>query len=298
MNNKISIIVPCYNQAQYLDECLQSVLDQIYQNWECIIVNDGSPDNTEEIAIKWTEKDSRFKYLKKENGGLSSARNKGIENAKGKYILPLDSDDKISTTYLSEAINIFDQEPNTVLVYCNAWLFGGEDGLWDLPEYNYFNLLFSNHIFCSGIFKKEDWIKVDGYDENIKAGHEDWDFWLRILNKDSIVVKLPITGFYYRKKQESMINDFAKNHKKFQAVNNYIFKKQQNIVESYIDIPSTLAKCLRLEKQYTAKETEIYVLKNNYRKLGKQVKFAVLLEAIFFRLLFKLKGKLFDSEIK
>lgn len=71
----ISVIVPCYNQAQYLDECLQSVLDQTYQNWECIIVNDGSPDNTEEIALRWTKKDSRFRYLKKENEGLSSARN-------------------------------------------------------------------------------------------------------------------------------------------------------------------------------------------------------------------------------
>ena len=61
----ISVIVPCYNQAQYLDECLQSVLEQTYQNWECIIVNDGSPDNTEEVVKKWTEKDPRFKYLKK-----------------------------------------------------------------------------------------------------------------------------------------------------------------------------------------------------------------------------------------
>ena len=66
MNPLISVIVPCYNQAQYLDECLQSVLDQTYQNWECIIVNDGSPDHTEEVAKKWTEKDPRFKYLKKE----------------------------------------------------------------------------------------------------------------------------------------------------------------------------------------------------------------------------------------
>ena len=63
----ISVIVPCYNQAQYLDECLQSVLEQTYPNWECIIVNDGSPDNTEEVAKLWIEKDKRFKYFWKEN---------------------------------------------------------------------------------------------------------------------------------------------------------------------------------------------------------------------------------------
>ena len=97
MNPLISVIVPCYNQAQYLDECLQSVLDQTYQNWECIIVNDGSPDHTEEVANKWLEKDPRFRYIDKENGGLSSARNAGLKEAKGEWIQFLDCDDKINT---------------------------------------------------------------------------------------------------------------------------------------------------------------------------------------------------------
>ena len=97
MNPLISVIVPCYNQAQYLDECLQPVLDQTYTDWECIIVNDGSPDHTEEVAKKWLEKDNRFRYIYKENGGLSSARNAGIREAKGEWIQFLDSDDKINT---------------------------------------------------------------------------------------------------------------------------------------------------------------------------------------------------------
>ena len=65
MKDMISIVVPCYNQAQYLEECLQSVLDQTYEKWECLIVNDGSTDNTEEIALQWKKKDSRFIYLKR-----------------------------------------------------------------------------------------------------------------------------------------------------------------------------------------------------------------------------------------
>ena len=76
---KISVIVPCYNQAQYLDECLNSVLEQTYKDWECIIVNDGSPDNTEEVAKEWVKKDSRFKYFYKNNGGVNSARNSGLK---------------------------------------------------------------------------------------------------------------------------------------------------------------------------------------------------------------------------
>ncbi len=95
MNPLISVIVPCYLQAEYLDECLQSVYDQTYSNWECIIVNDGSLDNTEEIAKRWLEKDNRFRYIYKENGGLSSARNAGIREAKGEWIQFLDSDDMI-----------------------------------------------------------------------------------------------------------------------------------------------------------------------------------------------------------
>lgn len=92
-NSLISIIIPCFNQEQYMDEALQSVFEQTYEKWECIIVNDGSIDDTEKIAHKWIAKDIRFTYLYKENGGVSSARNLGLEKAKGDYIQFLDSDD-------------------------------------------------------------------------------------------------------------------------------------------------------------------------------------------------------------
>jgi glycosyltransferase involved in cell wall biosynthesis len=87
----ISIIIPCYNQAQYLDETLQSVLEQTYSNWECIIVNDGSPDETE-IITKWAAKILGLNIYKK-NGGLRSARNAGLEIATGDFIQFLDADD-------------------------------------------------------------------------------------------------------------------------------------------------------------------------------------------------------------
>ena len=129
----ISVIVPCYNQAQYLDECLQSVLEQTYQNWECIIVNDGSPDNTEEVVKKWTEKDPRFKYLKKENGGLSSARNAGIKAAEGEWILPLDADDKIGDRYLELAEKEFGE--SYTVIYCKAEKFCVQQVVWDFPSF-------------------------------------------------------------------------------------------------------------------------------------------------------------------
>lgn len=141
MNSLVSIIVPCYSQAQYLDICLESVFTQLYPNWECIIVNDGSLDETKEVAKKWCLKDSRFRYLEKENGGLSSARNAGIKLSYGKYILPLDADDYISKDYLQHALNIFQNNKNLKLIYGKAELFGKQYREWVLPKYTYLKLL-------------------------------------------------------------------------------------------------------------------------------------------------------------
>ena len=200
-NKKISIIVPCYNQVQYLDGCLQSVLDQTYTNWECLIIDDGSPDNTEDLAKIWVEKDERFHYFKKENGGVSSARNFGIEKAKGEWILPLDGDDKIGKNYLNLAAKEFSK--NYSVIYCNAEFFGKQTGSWDLSDYSFQKLLIKNHIFCSAFFLKKDWLQCGGYDQSFVYGMEDWDFWLSILNPESEVLKLDYTGFYYRRKDES-----------------------------------------------------------------------------------------------
>ena len=224
MNNPlISVIVPCYNQAQYLDECLQSVLDQTYSNWECIIVNDGSPDNTEEVAKKWLAKDSRFRYFYKENGGLSSARNFGIKKAEGEWILPLDSDDKIGDCYLEKAQIHFHEDFK--IIYCKAHFFGSTLTPWLLRDYSYQDILFGNHIFCAAFFKKIDWENASGYDENLKYGREDWDFWLSILNEGSKVSKLDYVGFYYRRKENSMDVQLNENEQLLIDAENYIFKK-------------------------------------------------------------------------
>ena len=228
----ISVIVPCYNQAQYLDECLQSVLDQTYRNWECIIVNDGSPDHTEEIAKKWTEKDTRFKYLYKENGGLSSARNAGIEMAKGEWILPLDADDKIGNQYLELAEKEFGKD--YTVIYCEAELFGNETGKWHLPEFSLENLAKKNCIFCSAFYKKEDWKKVNGYDVNMIYGLEDYEFWISLLKneKKNTVKKLPQTLFYYRVKENSMLTNLKSE--RINKMFNYISKKHTDFFLEYL----------------------------------------------------------------
>ena len=96
----ISVIIPVYNVEKYLDQCLKSVTAQTYTDFECILVNDGSTDKSGEICDNWAKNDNRFKVIHQENQGVSAARNKGIENAQGEYIIFIDSDDWVDTDYL------------------------------------------------------------------------------------------------------------------------------------------------------------------------------------------------------
>ncbi|MEA9413103.1 glycosyltransferase family A protein [Flavobacterium sp. PL02] len=244
---KVSIIVPCYNQAQYLDEALQSVLDQTYKNWECIIINDGSPDNTTEIAENWIAKDKRFKYYYQENAGVSSARNLGITNALGEYILPIDGDDKIAKDYINHAIEAFEKDISLKVVYCKAEKFGDETGNWNLAPFSLKALALDNMIFCSAVYRKRDWELVGGYDDNMQEGLEDWEFWIAFLKNGGNVLCLDITGFYYRiklvsrqKKLDTVIKDklfnylsmkhadfFVQYLGSFGALNNNLLKERE-----------------------------------------------------------------------
>ncbi|NDV69035.1 glycosyltransferase family A protein [Dysgonomonas sp. 25] len=214
MQPLVSIIVPCYNQAPYLDEALQSVLDQEYSNWECIIVNDGSADNSEEVALKWVEKNKRFKYFYKENSGVSATRNFAFNQSEGKYILPLDGDDKISQSYISEAVDIFEKDADVKIIYCNTIFFGVKEGKHISPEYKFENMFLKNPITNSSMFRR-DVFPPSGYNENMRDGLEDWDFWLSIIDDKTKVVKLNDFHLYYRIKEisRSTLVDREKNEK-------------------------------------------------------------------------------------
>ena len=244
MNIIISVIVPCYNQAQYLPEALDSVLQQSYANWECIIVNDGSTDNTEGVTEKYLKIDNRFKYISQQNKGLSAARNTGVTSSVGEYILPLDADDKIGPNYIKKAIHFFEKNTGTSLVYCQAELFGARTGKWQLKPYSYMNLLSSNMIFCSSIFKRVDFDAAGGYDERMKRGYEDWEFYLRLLKSDSTVHQLKEHHFYYRIKQKSMLADIGIADE--QELNNYIYNKHQDIYKTYFASPINLIRKLEM----------------------------------------------------
>lgn len=253
---KVSIIIPCYNQAQYLTEALDSVIGQSYHDWECIMVNDGSRDNTEEIAKCYCEKDNRFKYIFKENGGVSAARNTGIKNSFGEYILPLDADDLIGPDYIEKAIQRFHSFPDTKLVYCKAQFIGNSVGKWNLVEYNYKALLFENIIFCTAMYKKEDYLVTTGYNENMVQGYEDWDFWLNLLNECDIVYTIPDVCFFYRIKDGS--RQARLNEKMLQDLTRKIYINHKGKYEKYL--PDIIWMDQQLKRQHntiTCLESEI-----------------------------------------
>ncbi|WP_139420668.1 glycosyltransferase family 2 protein [Chryseobacterium mulctrae] len=244
----ISIIVPCYNQAQYLDECLQSVMDQTYQTWECIIVNDGSPDNTEEIVKYWLDKDNRFRYIFQENKGVSAARNNGIKNAKGEWILPLDGDDKVHQDYLKYANEKIREDYD--IIYSNAQYFGEKNDIWKLDEFSFVTLLYHNIIFCSAIFRKKQNVL---FDETMVDGLEDWEFWISYISQDLSDIKIYKFDkilFYYRIKKESKNQKINFESSTFNNVQSYVLSKHYATYKRYIgDYFDLLYKTRLLEKE-------------------------------------------------
>jgi glycosyltransferase involved in cell wall biosynthesis len=220
---KISVIIPCYNQGCYLDDAVGSVLNQTFDDYEIVIVNDGSTDD-QTLKILADFKAPKTRIVHTVNQGLSSARNNGIKASDGVYILPLDADDKIGRTYLEEANNILDNNSNVGIVYCLAELFGDKRGRWNLPEYSLKNIMRDNVIFCSALFRRNDWELIGGYNSNMKYGWEDYDFWLSLIERHRNVVQINKVLFFYRVKRKSMLKAITKEqyvHLHVQLFNNH-----------------------------------------------------------------------------
>lgn len=208
-NYFISIIIPAYNTEKYISSCLESVLKQKYENFEIIIVNDGSSDNTDSICRLFQENDQRIKYFEKENGGVSSARNLGLSHAHGDWVCFIDSDDVVSETYLTSLTeNIHN---NSSLVFCNYQkefektldignVYAEKE---DMIKY------FLRHLTAlSGPYAKLYSMKVINkyhirFPENVHMG-EDAIFILRYLNKvDSIAVSNSL-NYIVKKRKASL----------------------------------------------------------------------------------------------
>lgn len=286
MDYKVSIIVPCYNQAQYLDEALQSVLNQTYSNWECIVVNDGSIDNTEEVSKKWVSKDSRFKYFYKENGGLSSTRNFGLNNAIGNWIQFLDSDDILDNKKLElSLIEINSNKKEDKLIIISNYSLFTINPLQSIfmPEFN--DSLFN---FETVLYKWDDYLSIPihcgffeaslfekfRFPENIRA-KEDWIMWVSLFNNGAKVIHINKSLVLYRKHSNSMT---MKSDILSEYIKAYEYLKLLISVEEYQRLSLALfSKYFRKSVAFNKKLNDIkqsntyktgYLVKKALRKLG------------------------------
>lgn len=197
---KVSIIIPCYNYGHFLAECLQSLVDQTYPNWEALVIDDGSSDSTPHVGKFWSEKDPRIQYFSIKNGGVSKARNFGLSQARGQFIQFLDADDLLSPDKMEIQLEAFRRDPKLDLTYTENFYFQDErPGLLfldqELTDRDWMHRfsgsgakalshLIQNNlaVISSPILKKELAQKVGGFAQGI-AHTEDWRFWIEcVLN--------------------------------------------------------------------------------------------------------------------
>ncbi len=205
----VSIVIPCYNAGRYLTEAVESALAQTHMDVEIVIVDDGSTD-ADTIELLKTATWPRTRVFTQSNAGPSAARNKGIAEATGEFILPLDADDKIVPTYVEKALAVMASRPDVGIVYCKAQKFGAESGPWQLPPYTPEELVIDNVIFITSLFRKSDWVRAGGFNEKLRHGVEDYDFWVKLLSMDLAVVQLDEFLFHYRVQDVSRTTSFNK----------------------------------------------------------------------------------------
>ncbi|HBI33707.1 MAG TPA: hypothetical protein DEA43_00250 [Candidatus Moranbacteria bacterium] len=231
----ISVVTPFFNHGKTLGETVESVLGQTFQNFEYIIVNDGSTDAESNIVF---EKINHPKIIKitQENQGVAAGRNNGIIKAKGKYILCLDSDDIIAPTYLEKMLVVLESNPDIDIVYSHMNFFGIEERIFEEPEFDPQLLYSSNIITTASVFRKSVWEKSGGYKRGI--GFEDWEFWINLVENGSKARLFPEPVFNYRRAVESRYIDDKKkrdeNIEKIKKLHPRYLKRIKELKENWI----------------------------------------------------------------
>ena len=220
--DKVSIIIPCYKQAQFLHNAIESALRQTYANIEIIVVNDGSPDNTSEVAKKYP-----VTLIEQKNKGLSAARNTGIAKATGEYFLPLDSDDTIDKDYLMKTVPKM-TDPRVGVVYTSMQTMDTKYKFKRIckpaPTVSVESFKITNQIYICSLVRMEIIRECNGYNTNMIHGYEDWDLWINIIKRGWNFKFVSAPLFRYMLKPSSMgvvsfrdwhkwnINQIEKNH--------------------------------------------------------------------------------------
>lgn len=221
----VSVVIPCYNYARFLKETVQSVIDQTYTQWECIIVDDGSTDDTKQVAAELCGKDTRIVYIHQHNQGLSSARNTGIKAARGEYIQLLDSDDLIAPEKFHDQVKCFEADEGTDMVYSDYHLMNADGSeTWSVSSTNWIEMRhapfneflhywekgFTIPIHCY-LFKRMCFERWGSFDTTLPT-HEDLALQLNFSLFGARYHMLSKVSSFYRVHGASMAKDHTKMH--------------------------------------------------------------------------------------
>lgn len=238
----VSVIIPCFNYGQYLEAAIDSVLSQTFQNFEIIVVDDGSNDALTIEVLEHLDK-PKTKIIRQSNQKLPSARNNGIKVAEGKYICCLDADDLLKPTYLEKCLIRLETENLDV---CHTWIqeFGDSCAIGKPGQFDLESLIYYNCVSVSAVFKRTAWEKAGGYDEAMVDGYEDWNFWIAIAKMGTVGAQIDEPLFWYRKHGSSMIDSALEKHEmlcqRIQAnhrelySNRYLVKQIQQGRQTYV----------------------------------------------------------------
>jgi glycosyltransferase involved in cell wall biosynthesis len=192
----VSVVIPIYNYGVQFEKTLCSIFESTYKNLEIIIVDDGSDDEYVKLKLESLEGHPNIKIIRQSNSGPSSARNNGINNSNGEFILPLDADDMIYPDYIQNCVNILRNNKNISPVYCDTHHIGQSQGIEQRPEWSMERLIQGPFIVNCSMFHKKAFEDCNGYDENLK-GWEDYDLWIRMGQKGYIGKRIPKPLFIY-----------------------------------------------------------------------------------------------------
>ena len=250
MSPLISVIIPCYNLGAYIDETIQSVLAQTVQDFEILVVDDGSTDvHTANLlaSASWP----RTQVFRTPNGGVARARNTLIQRSSARFLCALDADDKLHPQYFEKALAAFEVAPDLTFVSTRLQMFGEqalvfpENLCCDLPA-----LLTDCPIFSAALVRRDAAVSIGGYDETMTDGNEDWDFWITLLEKGYRGVILPDILFYYRRRSGSLCDTCTTGETHLRLVE-YLTRKHEQSFHAHLE-EALLSKDCRLQEQVRA----------------------------------------------
>lgn len=264
MKPLFSVIIPNYNHGKYLIECLQSVQNQSFQDWDCVIVDDGSTDNSIAILKEWCATHTKFSYIQDSNHGLPHARNVAAKATNGSYIIQLDADDYLDVDYMQQASQTIKQIDEVDILVCANYTPNQPVNIDEaqLPLELDENVETLTHCAIPlSVVRRILWQEVGGYDDHMSKGAEDWEFWIRVFyrkdRKPKIIVN-PKMIYRYRKMENGNSLHVIAGREEFKKCNlTYIWEKHKALY--YAHGPNFLEKVVQLnEMQQTLGSSRLY----------------------------------------